>query len=184
MDYSLLVGVSRRNFEIIGDSKASKDSQSNEDGYNAVIVEGQGTFYVGIIDILQEWNYTKWFERMFKVYVLGKDPYGISAIEPIAYRKRFYQRAVLDVFDGLDAKEADPLDLFDIESLFLIDPSKKNVKKSSLPAYVDHENTSSLSNSNPLSTSTSINSQHGLVADDHQEIDNIEKGFYVSPLKL
>ena len=187
MDYSLLVGVSRRNFEIVGDNKDAKVSQSNEDGYNAIIVEGQGTFYVGIIDILQEWNYAKWYERMFKVYILGKDPYGISAIEPITYRKRFYQRAVLDVFDGLDAKDADPIDLFDIEALNLIESTSKNVQKSSLPAFVDHENPPSSRSKSSLSPPSSLSSDQKMSTIDnekHKEIDNVEKGFYVTPLKI
>ena len=186
MDYSLLVGVSRRNFEIVGDNKDSKVSQSNEDGYNAVVVEGQGTFYIGIIDILQEWNYSKWYERMFKVYVLGKDPYGISAIEPITYRKRFYQRAVLDVFDGLDAKDADPVDLFDIEALNLIEFASTNVQKSSLPAFVDHENPPSSKSKSPSPSTTTSDQRISIIVDNeiHNEIDNVEKGFYVSPLKM
>ena len=139
MDYSLLVGVRRRNFEILDSSSetgsvtsmdesrmtltsnssnpihtSSTNTMSSpltqkeapnpfgqdEDGaFNACVVEGQGTFYIGIIDILQEWNWSKWMERMFKIYVLRKDAAGISAIDATIYRKRFFKRAVLDVFD-------------------------------------------------------------------------------------
>lgn len=80
---------------------------------HAAVVEGQGTFYIGIIDILQEWNYDKWYERMMKKYILRKDAAGLSAMDPLNYRKRFYQRAVLDVFDGLGLEDADDNDIFE-----------------------------------------------------------------------
>lgn len=70
--------------------------------YDAAAVEGAGAFYFGVIDILQEWDWRKWYERMFKVYFLQKNGDGLSATEPFAYRKRFMQRAVIDVFAGLD----------------------------------------------------------------------------------
>ncbi len=69
---------------------------------DAAAVEGAGNFKFGIIDILQDWNWSKWNERMFKIYVLQKDGSGLSAIEPKLYRKRFMQRAVLDVFANVD----------------------------------------------------------------------------------
>ena len=31
-------------------------------------------------------------EHFFKVYILGRNPAGISCIEPVAYRKRFLSR--------------------------------------------------------------------------------------------
>jgi hypothetical protein len=77
-------------------------NQDKDGALHAAVVEGQGTFYIGIIDILQEWNWQKWYERMFKVYVLQKDANGLSATEPTAYRQRFFQRAVLDVLDGVE----------------------------------------------------------------------------------
>lgn len=71
--------------------------------YDAAAVEGAGAFYFGIIDILQEWDWRKWNERMLKVYILQKNGDGLSAMEPKGYRERFMQRAVLDVFSGVDA---------------------------------------------------------------------------------
>jgi len=168
MDYSLLVGVKRRNYAVVSGGKvmpigsknadADKHARSNdpsgkledqgnddhdqekttkqrrreddeeeeeegddedEEAIHAAVVEGQGTFYIGIIDILQEWNYQKWYERMFKMYVLGKDGKGLSAMDPLNYRRRFYQRAVLDVFDGLDTEDAQDEDIFERESIAL-----------------------------------------------------------------
>ncbi|KAJ1404501.1 phosphatidylinositol-4-phosphate 5-kinase-domain-containing protein [Ochromonadaceae sp. CCMP2298] len=117
MDYSLLVGVKRQNFEIINDSPESRTA--DDTALQAALVEGQGTFYIGIIDVLQEWDYSKWWERMFKIFALRKDGKGISAVDPLTYRRRFYQRAVLDVFDGLDAEDADDDDVFEREPLIL-----------------------------------------------------------------
>jgi hypothetical protein len=50
---------------------------------------------------------------MTKKYILRKDANGLSAMDPLNYRKRFYQRAVLDVFDGLGLEDADDADIFE-----------------------------------------------------------------------
>jgi len=70
-------------------------------GMRARVVEGPGTYYAGIIDILQEWNFEKKVERFLKIYFKRYDADGISAIEPLAYSERFWRGAVLDTFDGL-----------------------------------------------------------------------------------
>ena len=163
MDYSLLVGIKRRNFEVIdtatkstttttaaaassavatslhtlrntaaasrsactnqhtqpqhtlspGPVHSASDFRDPDGAMHAAVVEGQGTFYIGIIDILQEWNYDKWYERMTKIFLLRKDGKGLSAMDPLNYRKRFFQRAVLDVFDGLGLDDADEADIFE-----------------------------------------------------------------------
>jgi hypothetical protein len=90
----------------------------------AAAVEGAGSFQLGIIDTLQEWNWSKWNERMFKTIVLRKDGEGLSAIEPRSYRKRFMQRAVLDVMASVNYRvkessqdgEDDGHDLYSINS--------------------------------------------------------------------
>jgi hypothetical protein len=71
-------------------------------GMRASQVEGPGTYYIGIIDVLQEWNYTKKMERFLKTYIKRYDPDGISAIEPKAYSERFWRGVVLDTFESLD----------------------------------------------------------------------------------
>ena len=125
MDYSLLIGVRRRNFEILdSQTTVTKDlsainlqslqgnpfNQDVDGAFHAAVVEGQGTFYIGIIDVLQEWNWKKYIERMFKIIFLQKDGNGLSAIEPHAYRKRFIQRAVLDVIDGVENMSVEEFD--------------------------------------------------------------------------
>ncbi len=42
-----------------GDGTEDAFQRDGDGGMRARIVEGPGTYYVGIIDILQEWNYTK-----------------------------------------------------------------------------------------------------------------------------
>lgn len=165
MDYSLLVGVKRRTFEVVDKNNAERTVEIIRDdgGFNAIMVEGQGTFYVGIIDILQEWNYTKWYERMFKIYVLRKDPLGISAIEPETYFKRFYQRAVLEVFDGLDGTDADPADLFEVGVSGRSDP----VGSSNRKRLTEETNKSSISSNNNTDGS----------------VDSLESGLCVSPIR-
>jgi len=96
MDYSLLVGVHRERFNL-------RESEISADGGNQVCaVEGPGRYYFRIIDILQEWNLKKKFERYFKIFFKRYDPEGISAIEPRAYQERFMRNVVYDVFDGVD----------------------------------------------------------------------------------
>jgi hypothetical protein len=68
----------------------------------AAAVEGAGSFQFGIIDTLQDWNWAKWNERLFKTVVLRKDGAGLSAIDPKSYRERFIQRAVLDIFAAVN----------------------------------------------------------------------------------
>src|SRR5690606_15924600 len=58
-------------------------------GVQTQVIEGPGIYYMGIIDILQKWDFKKKFERFIKVYLCGNDKYGISAVDPIIYQKRF-----------------------------------------------------------------------------------------------
>ena len=54
-----------------------------------------------MIDFLQEWNLNKRLERFAKTKLKNKDPAGLSAIEPIAYQKRF-QRFIDTVLTGME----------------------------------------------------------------------------------
>lgn len=211
MDYSLLVGIKRRNFEVIDStpttpltkttldtasaaapqgpanplarlqgSKAgassvagstrpvSNQSHSTQnpveinnaafmhaykdpDGaMHAAVVEGQGTFYIGIIDILQEWNYDKWYERMTKKYVLRKDAAGLSAMDPLNYRRRFYQRAVLDVFDGLGLEDADDADIFERYSCPQFLPGENDPLRDTVDTAISSRNNNAATGRNTL----------------------------------
>lgn len=126
MDFSLLVGVTRKSFDVLrGDSESnstvlpllqeqfsetSEHSKTNCDtflrdkdgGMNAIVVHGPATYYFGVIDILQQWNWQKKMERMFKKHILQRDGDGLSAIDPKRYAARFMTRCVVDVFENLE----------------------------------------------------------------------------------
>lgn len=77
MDYSLLVGVVQRRFEVMERASSPHmplDSEVNDPflrdsdgGMHATVVEGPGTYYMGIIDVLQHWNWEKKMERIMKI---------------------------------------------------------------------------------------------------------------------
>ena len=69
-------------------------------GVPASEVEGPGTFYFGIIDLLQTWTVKKRLERAAKVYLKGKDPHGLSALNPSQYADGFKERVINDIFDS------------------------------------------------------------------------------------
>jgi hypothetical protein len=79
------------------------DQDEDEDGGLLTrFVEGPAKYYIGIIDVLQEWNLQKQLERAIKVYIYRYDPYGISAMNPMDYSKRFLRRCVMETFEGLE----------------------------------------------------------------------------------
>merc|ERR1719285_739297 len=61
-------------------------------GLEAAVCQGPGIYYVGIIDVLQQWNIWKKLERVIKTLFLRKDPRGISAVNPQAYQFRFMEK--------------------------------------------------------------------------------------------
>eukprot|EP01126_Amoeba_proteus_P003930 TRINITY_DN11324_c0_g1_i1.p2 TRINITY_DN11324_c0_g1~~TRINITY_DN11324_c0_g1_i1.p2 ORF type:complete len:165 (-),score=35.79 TRINITY_DN11324_c0_g1_i1:20-514(-) len=54
--------------------------------------DGTKTYFIGVIDILQEWNFSKRFERWVKVFFKFEDGDGISAVNPERYSDRFLTR--------------------------------------------------------------------------------------------
>ena len=105
MDYSLLVGVHYRdrlqdyipnytsdNYE---KDKTMPPLFKRDDGgfygmdYNGTL--NNEIYYIGIIDILQQYNFMKFAENKYKSYV-GKDcSTKISALPPKKYAKRFIE---------------------------------------------------------------------------------------------
>ena len=47
-------------------------------------------YYMGIIDILQQYNAKKFAENLVMPFVRGEDPSSLSAIAPDAYARRLY----------------------------------------------------------------------------------------------
>lgn len=137
MDYSLLVGVTRKSFDVLRDeySRISKSARSDsflstgsfnstppatssevkgdvfmrdkDGGMDVVMVHGPATYYIGIIDILQQWNWRKKVERFLKTVVLRRDGDGLSALDPQRYTARFMSRCVEDVFENLNIADVD-----------------------------------------------------------------------------
>lgn len=83
-----------------GEDESIDDDEDG--GLHTRFVEGPAKYYLGIIDVLQEWNLTKQLERAIKVYLYRYDGDGISAMNPQDYSKRFLRRVVVETFEGLD----------------------------------------------------------------------------------
>jgi len=81
---------------LIGNEKwKSKSINPKNDwrgGVQARVTEGPGIYFMGIIDMLQEWNFSKRFEHFIKTKILRKNSKEISAVEPNWYQKRFMKR--------------------------------------------------------------------------------------------
>lgn len=63
---------------------------------------------VGIIDVLQEWTWSKRLERFFKIWFRGRcaDKNELSAVEPIPYKNRF-NSFVNEIVMNLPEEESD-----------------------------------------------------------------------------
>jgi len=61
-------------------------------------VVGPEFFYMGVIDMLQAWTTKKKLERFYKRFFKRVDGEGLSAIEPMAYKKRF-QAKITVIFE-------------------------------------------------------------------------------------
>lgn len=99
MDYSLLIGVKLADYAVerdhMHDIPGDPYGTQADGGIRATIVQGPGKYYIGIIDILQKWNFSKKTERFFKTTFLGADHNGLSSCSSDMYQKRF-QDEVLD----------------------------------------------------------------------------------------
>ena len=58
---------------------------------NARHLPPSDTYYLGMVDILQVYNLSKKLEHFTKTKLLCKDKYGISAVDPQTYGRRFLQ---------------------------------------------------------------------------------------------
>ncbi|TMW55223.1 hypothetical protein Poli38472_013114 [Pythium oligandrum] len=111
MDYSLLLGVIEVSYQVNQQNILTRDGsvfldklvtetsdvpgrvkQSAQCLRTSEVVIGPGFYYIGIIDILQTWNMSKRIERFMKTVLFRKDPDGISAMPPKAYRTRFHKK--------------------------------------------------------------------------------------------
>ncbi|EGG23334.1 G-protein-coupled receptor family protein [Cavenderia fasciculata] len=116
MDYSLLIGIVPNpnppgnqsiGLDDLSGSTSTTDTTINttsltttttttiiESDFTKGFISSDGNFiyYIGIIDILQLYDFSKKMERFVKVYVVHKDKSGISAVPPDFYVERFMKR--------------------------------------------------------------------------------------------
>ncbi|CAI5730312.1 unnamed protein product [Peronospora destructor] len=137
IDYSLLVGIHHRSFNVSHYSSADNCDPSEflhhdsccsmsavavaskivedaiahlasmeakkplhhpaHEGMSVDEVHGPGLYYLGLIDILQQWNFRKRVEYFVRVYLLLQDRHGISVANPRQYADRFQQRVVKEL---------------------------------------------------------------------------------------
>ncbi len=76
-------------------------------------VVGPEFVFMGMIDMLQEWTLKKQLERFAKMVFKRQDGDGISAIEPIQYKRRFQQkiRAIFSIDEGQYYYESPQIDV-------------------------------------------------------------------------
>ncbi|RLN50884.1 hypothetical protein BBJ29_001560 [Phytophthora kernoviae] len=136
MDYSLLIGAHKCHLRAprsggIADTASTPtafddafDPQSNleepSSGTNLTPLGDDEVYFVGIIDILQQWDWEKQLEKAGKV-LLGKSARGISAVAPAAYCRRFQARCTQILLGGSAPEDLD----LDWE----VDPNASNVKE-------------------------------------------------------
>lgn len=115
MDYSLLIGMHYSDFTISTEGQVcrvpttrqySTSSESdvisvpmlntshinNSNSFIVDAISGPSMYYLGMVDVLQQYTMKKKIERMYKVYVLRKDKKGISVMKPRSYAKRFQNK--------------------------------------------------------------------------------------------
>ncbi|KAJ1620571.1 hypothetical protein T492DRAFT_1077251 [Pavlovales sp. CCMP2436] len=110
MDYSLLLGVTRRRFDLQPTRPARTGSASDAlseplmpegSQFEAEFIDGPAIYYVGLIDILTRWDFEKRREYVVKTLV-GKNRHGISCVPPREYVERFKRRVVEAIVEGRD----------------------------------------------------------------------------------
>ncbi|GAB9474085.1 hypothetical protein Gpo141_00011226 [Globisporangium polare] len=88
--------------------------QAIQGGMSVDEVHGPGIYFMGIIDMLQPWNFRKRLEHFVRVYFLMQDRNGISVVNPRQYAERFQQRVVHElIYDG--HFELDEIDLMQLQ---------------------------------------------------------------------
>ena len=87
------------------DSDPDPFQRDEDGGIHAKKVEGPGMYFIGIIDILQDYNLSKKLERFFKVYIQGADPDGLSSAPPTFFANRFWKRNVIELFEGIRVRD-------------------------------------------------------------------------------
>ncbi|GMF25531.1 unnamed protein product [Phytophthora lilii] len=83
-------------------------------------VHGPGLYYLGLIDILQQWNFRKRVEHFIRVYLLMQDRHGISVVNPRQYAERFQQRVIKElIYDAAAMPTRDHVDDISLTQLHI-----------------------------------------------------------------
>jgi len=82
-------------------------------GLRAVVVEGPGLYFIGIVDVLQTYSWQKWFENFVKTRILMQSRDGISCVAPDPYAMRFRQRVINQLVDSYHHEDSEWTDTFD-----------------------------------------------------------------------
>ncbi|KAG7387929.1 phosphatidylinositol-4-phosphate 5-kinase-like protein 1 [Phytophthora pseudosyringae] len=77
--------------------KKSLHQVAHGGGMSVDEVHGPGLYYLGLIDMLQQWNFRKRVEHFIRVYLLLQDRHGISVVNPRQYADRFQQRVIKEL---------------------------------------------------------------------------------------
>lgn len=88
------------------DSSTKAVYNSHARGMSVDEVHGPGIYFLGLIDMLQEWNLRKRVEHFVRVTVLLQDRHGISVVSPRQYAERFQRRVVRELIYDRGAHEA------------------------------------------------------------------------------
>jgi len=99
MDYSLLVGFHFHENEIRLETKITSEEDNSMKEFTLSLenkgilsVDGKETYFIGVIDILQQYNFNKKMERCFKVNIMHADKNGLS-VQPVdIYCERFVSK--------------------------------------------------------------------------------------------
>ncbi|RLN71659.1 hypothetical protein BBJ28_00020609 [Nothophytophthora sp. Chile5] len=95
-------------------------------------VHGPGVYYLGLIDMLQQWNFRKRVEHFVRVYVLMQDRHGISVVSPRQYAERFQQRVITElIYDGAASPTRDHVEDISLTQLQLQDQRNAQLLESS-----------------------------------------------------
>lgn len=101
---SLATSISTPSRPISSDKSKRKKRYTS---FNAKSVSGPATYFMGIVDFLQDWSSKKKLERAGKIYLYRQEPGGISVMEPASYCRRFQDKmdVIFDVPDEVDPDE-------------------------------------------------------------------------------
>ena len=136
MDYSLLLGIyymkiatqNPNNIELKMDYNVNDMNlfTNYAGGLRAQVIEGPGIYYMGIIDILQKYNFRKKVEKFVKTFIMRKDAQGISCMEPQSYQARYmnYMQSIIisdqEFYKGLNIDTHQ----FSKQNMFAYPPNK------------------------------------------------------------